>query len=1009
MTKKRQASHSSDVTTTDEGDQDLGSKYSVSNFDSILLAWDFFKDIEEEVFGEERPEVVNSFDILGEVCQVKDNPTRFATSEEYLDYFFPLFLLECQQSIQRAKQIEMSDFDLFSLKDIRTCDSTSKEKSNFLTLVFERKRTEELIYFSPQDLILIIFDPEFRQEGFEDNLRHVIGVVQGSNSNGRVTVTTLNPNCYVEDKTIKRWLPSFTSAERWTSRMRSFGESLGSFGGSGTDSGTSFSPSSSQAWHLSRITSFSTNYRELSGLFSLPNLLLKDDLLCRGKNSEHTMKIPTLLRERLEEKYNPSQMSALNECLKYSGISLIQGPPGTGKTTTIIGIISALLSSTFEVKNDISGQDGNEDDNEGVCVGRSASETKRRKSGGEEIPEVYIQALKAKPWCYDSDYVPWYDSEMKDLRTSRQERVEIKRVTLDTSSRKMGPRKLLVCAPSNAAIDAIVRKLLRNPTTEEGGILDSTGNYCSPTLVRAGPNFHPDLHDSSLEYKLQQRLQRNGFDARNCKQEVRQQTQWKILQESQIVCATLSVCGSKELISILNQNGRMQAAGGGERSALSFDTVIIDEASQGVELSTLIPLKLGCRRLILVGDPKQLPATVLSRRAIERRYDISLFQRLQMSGHQVFMLSVQYRMNPQISAFPSTHFYNGELHDYKDILRTRAPVVPWDEIPIFKPFTFFSVNSEEEQGKSISNPLEADFVCQILELLGLILYEDQKNQAEKLESGGGELSGQWYERVAVISPYNEQVKIIRRKIKEKFGLTPETICPIDVSTVDGFQGQEKDFIIFSVVRSQYIEEDSLEGVYSRKTNAGFIADKRRINVALTRAKHNLWIVGNSRYLLGNPEWRSLWDYACKSNSQFSVDFKRVGSVENYLKLWLYGFLQRRESCRNALRQAVPEFIHNLTLDCSILEKNKDTTSPPSGLEIRSKVDPKFFVDLKEDRQGYESKNKRRIKVFQTSSKPMEVEENGIVRKFRNMDLDLFCDINEYESEKHTGFELDNAD
>ena len=80
-----------------------------------------------------------------------------------------------------------------------------------------------------------------------------------------------------------------------------------------------------------------------------------------------------------------------------------------------------------------------------------------------------------------------------------------------------------------------------------------------------------------------------------------------------------------------------------------------------------------------------------------------------MSGQQVVMLSVQYRMHPQISAFPSKHFYDGELHDYKDILETRAPVVAWQDIPIFKPFTFFSVNSEEEQGKSISNPLEARF------------------------------------------------------------------------------------------------------------------------------------------------------------------------------------------------------------------------------------------------------------------------------------------------------------
>ncbi|KAH8584831.1 sen1p NAM7 like superfamily I RNA helicase [Cryptosporidium sp. chipmunk genotype I] len=991
MTKRRQFSQSNDESTLVESDKDLESMYSISNFDNILLAWDFFQDIKEEVFGMERPEIVNSFDISGETCKVRDNPTRFATSKEYLDYFFPLFLLECQQSIQRAKQIEMSDFDTFSLKDIRANNSNKMDESNFLTLVFERRRADELIYFSPQDLVLIIFDPEFKSDGFDDNLKHVIGVVQGSNSNGRITITVLNPNYYVDDKTMKRKLASFTSPERSVSRMRFFSDSLGNkeFG---PDAANALSPNSSQIWYLSRITSFSTNYRELSGLFSLPDLLLKDDLLCRSMKCKHIMKIPTLLHEKLKEKYNPSQMSALNECLKYSGISLIQGPPGTGKTTTIIGIISALLSSTFEVKN---ASDYSDEEN---------IEAKKRKSDEENIPEIYTQILRAKPWCYDPDYVPWYDSEMKNLRISRHNKVEIKKVTLDTSSRKMGPRKLLVCAPSNAAIDAIVRKLVRNSVTGEGGILDNTGNYYSPTLVRAGPNFHPDLHDLSLEYKLQQRLQRNGFDAKNCKQEVRQQTQWKILQESQIVCATLSVCGSKELISILNQNGRIQAVGGGDRNALSFDTVIIDEASQGVELSTLIPLKLGCKRLILVGDPKQLPATVLSRRAIERKYDISLFQRLQMSGQHVVMLSVQYRMHPQISAFPSKHFYDGELHDYKEILKTRAPVVPWEDVPIFKPFTFFSVNSEEEQGKSISNPVEADFVCQILELLGLILYESQRKLSENTNLG--ESNSKWYERIAVISPYNEQVKIIRKKIKEKFGLSPETICPVDVSTVDGFQGQEKDFIVFSVVRSQYIEEDTLNNAYNRRTNAGFIADRRRINVALTRAKHNLWIVGNSRYLLGNPEWRSLWDYACKSNSQFSVDFKRIGSMDSYLKLWLYGFLQRNESCRNALRQVVPEFIQNLTLDCSIFEKNKEALSSVS--EIKAKVDSSFFVDLKEDSQGYESKNKRGSKIFQTESKPIEIEENGVVRKFRNVDLDLFCDINEYESSKDKDLEPENA-
>ncbi|KAF7457630.1 RNA-directed RNA polymerase [Cryptosporidium felis] len=978
---------------------ELDSNYSISNFDSILLGWDFFEDIKEESFGGEKQETVSSFDIAGDVCQVRTNPTRFMTSKEYLDYFFPLFVLECQQSIQRAKEIEMSGFEPFFLMDVKTSGLNKPEDSNFLILIFERRKAEGGTYFSPQDLVLLIFDPEFKPGNIEDNLKHVMGVVQSSNSNGRVTITVLNPDNYFGNG--KKKISTFTSPERWGPRIKLLNQCIKN-SNSERYPGNNSAPEKTITWHLSRITSFSTNYRELSGLLSLPELLLKEDLLCRSRKCEHMMKIPKPLEGKLLETYNPSQMNALKECLKYSGISLIQGPPGTGKTTTIIGIISALLSSTFETQDTIQEQTEN-------VLGQEKREAearpKKRKSESEGISINVLQELRAKPWCYSPDFVPWYDSEMRDLCLSKGNNIEAKKVTLDTSNKKMGPRKLLVCAPSNAAIDAIVRKLAHNPTTSEGGIFDRAGSTYSPTLVRAGPNFHPDLHELSLEYKLQQRLQRNGFDAKSCRQEIRQQTQWKILQESQIVCATLSVCGSKELISILNQSGRMQGgAEMGECGALSFDTVIIDEASQGVELSTLIPLKLGCKRLILVGDPKQLPATVLSRRAIEYKYDISLFQRLQMSGQHVVMLGVQYRMHPQISAFPSKHFYDGELHDYEHILETRAPEVPWGEIPIFRPFTFFSVNSEEEQGKSISNKIEAEFVCQLLELLGLVLFESQRSR-EKVE--GFELSKRWYERIAVISPYYEQVQLIRRKIKEKFGLSPETICPIDVSTVDGFQGQEKDFIIFSVVRSQYIEDGSLDNLKNRKTNAGFIADKRRINVALTRAKYNLWIVGNSRYLLGNPEWKSLWDYACKSNSQFSVDFKKTGSIENYLKLWLYGFIQQKEPCKDTLRQVVPEFIHNLTLDCSTFEKNRGVGGVP-GFEVRTRVDSSFFADLKEDSQGYESKNKRGAKTFQGYSKLHE-DVSITPQVFKNLDLELFYDFNEHESTGKNDLDVESND
>ncbi|KAF8821446.1 Rna-directed Rna polymerase, partial [Cardiosporidium cionae] len=156
--------------------------------------------------------------------------------------------------------------------------------------------------------------------------------------------------------------------------------------------------------------------------------------------------------------------------------------------------------------------------------------------------------------------------------------------------------RILVCAPSNAGIDEILKRLTLSPK-EGGGIFDETGKHFSPSIIRVGPNIHPDLAQYSLEYKASQRMKVKQSQ----RNEDRVGIKHALLKESQVVCATQSVCGSRDMVSF---------HGG-------FDTVVIDEASQGVELSTLIPLRLGCQRLILVGDPRQLSATVISKTAIE--------------------------------------------------------------------------------------------------------------------------------------------------------------------------------------------------------------------------------------------------------------------------------------------------------------------------------------------------------------------------------------------------------
>lgn len=107
--------------------------------------------------------------------------------------------------------------------------------------------------------------------------------------------------------------------------------------------------------------------------------------------------------------------------------------------------------------------------------------------------------------------------------------------------------------------------------------------------------------------------------------------------------------------------------------------------------------------------------------------------------------------------------------------------------------------------------------------------------------------------------------------------------------MDGFQGREKDLVIFSAVRAQYTETETSDS--ERLVNVGFLSDIRRMNVALTRARHNLWVVGNASYLRGNPEWGKFIAYTEKEEFQFNVNFKKV-KKDGYLKRWLYQYVGR---------------------------------------------------------------------------------------------------------------------
>lgn len=250
---------------------------------------------------------------------------------------------------------------------------------------------------------------------------------------------------------------------------------------------------------------------------------------------------------------------------------------------------------------------------------------------------------------------------------------------------------------------------------------------------------------------------------------------------------------------------------------LSFPYVIIDEATQVTEPNSLIPLMNNCQQLTLIGDPAQLSPTLLafipeddgSKLPQVKQLTQTVFHRLQKVLPSYF-LNEQYRMHPMIAEFPSTTFYNGKLNSAQ-LTREREPI----KSPLFvKPVMFIDVSSKETRcGRSYKNEAESDVVKKVV----VQLIEDNINPVN----------------IAVLTPYAAQVINVQEYL---------TVKGIEVCTIDAFQGREKDVIIFSTVRC------------NSHSSLGFIDDKYRMNVLLTRAKYGIVGIGCKKTLSSSPLW-----------------------------------------------------------------------------------------------------------------------------------------------------------
>lgn len=390
--------------------------------------------------------------------------------------------------------------------------------------------------------------------------------------------------------------------------------------------------------------------------------------------------------------------------------------------------------------------------------------------------------------------------------------------------------QVLVCAQSNMAVDWISERLvdrgisvlrIGNPTK----VNDKMLSFTYERRFEAHPDYPQLWSIRQAIRKLRQERKRrdNGWHqkmdrlkSRAVELELRINSQ--LFGEAKVIASTLTGSASHLL------------------SGQKFGTLFIDEAAQALEAACWIAIRRASR-VVLAGDHCQLPPTVKSIAALKGGLGTTLMERIVARKPSVVtLLTVQYRMNEQIMRFSSNWFYDGRVESapevkYRGILDYDNPIT-WID-------TSESGAKEEFVGESFGriNKIEAELTLEAL-----------KNYFTKI---GRQRIADEHIDVGVISPYRAQVQLLRRMVRKAEFFKPYRGC-ITVNTVDGFQGQERDIIVISLVRSN---DDG---------QIGFLSDLRRMNVAITRARMKLIIVGSVQTMTRHAFYKELYGYVQES-------------------------------------------------------------------------------------------------------------------------------------------------
>ncbi|KAH9539277.1 hypothetical protein CY35_15G049600 [Sphagnum magellanicum] len=380
---------------------------------------------------------------------------------------------------------------------------------------------------------------------------------------------------------------------------------------------------------------------------------------------------------------------------------------------------------------------------------------------------------------------------------------------------KQGQGQVLVCAPSNVAVDQLAEKISATGLKVVRLCAKSREAVNSPVehLTLHYQVRHLDATDKSELHKLQLLKDELGelssADEKKYKA-LKRATEREISQSADVICSTCVGAGDPRLANF------------------RFRQVLIDESTQATEPECLIPLVMGAKQLVLVGDHCQLGPVIMCKKAARAGLAQSLFERLVLLGVKPIRLQVQYRMHPCLSEFPSNSFYEGTLQNGVTIAERLQSQIDFPWPAPNRPMFFYVQMGQEEISASGTSYLNRTEAANVEKIVTTFLR-----------------SGVIPSQIGVITPYEGQRAYIVNYMARNGSLRQQLYKDIEVASVDSFQGREKDFIILSCVRS-----NEHQGI-------GFLNDPRRLNVALTRAQYGLVILGNPKVLSKQPLWNSL--------------------------------------------------------------------------------------------------------------------------------------------------------